>query len=89
MTRTDLLQLYLRLGLTLIPVKPRSKVPQVKWGDGWNPTGEEQIRWSPHIDLDRRVCLGPNPAILYFNSMEALYVYSSDPTYFGQEVDHG
>jgi hypothetical protein len=31
----------LRLGLTLIPLKPRSKVPLEKWRNRWNPTHEE------------------------------------------------
>jgi len=33
MTRTDLLQLCQRLGLTPIPLKPCSKEPLVRWGD--------------------------------------------------------
>ena len=46
MNRFDLLQLYLRLGLTPIPLKPRSKEALVRWGDGWNPTPEELARWA-------------------------------------------
>ena len=29
---------YLSLGLTIIPLKPRSKKPLVRWGSGWNPS---------------------------------------------------
>ena len=42
MTRIDLLEgeikHYLNLGLTVIPLKLRSKKPLVRWGSGWNPS---------------------------------------------------
>lgn len=111
MLRADLLQLYLRLGLTPIPLKPHSKEPLVRWANAWHPTHEgleawvsrpdinramccnprpeDQERWSSGRDFNWRIRSRPNQAISHFNSIEAFYVCSSDPTYFGQEVDHG
>jgi len=37
MNRLGLLRFYHRVGLTAIPLKPRSKAPLVKWRNGWNP----------------------------------------------------
>jgi hypothetical protein len=63
MTRTDLIRLYQQLGLTPIPLKPRSKEPLVKWGDGWNPTPELIAAWAAKPDINwgvrcgRRICI--------------------------------
>ena len=46
MTGTDLLQLRPHLGLTPIPLKPRSKDPLVKWGNSWNPSLEVLQVWA-------------------------------------------
>ena len=34
------IDLYLQIQLPLIPLKPQSKDPLVRWGDIWNPTSE-------------------------------------------------
>ena len=60
MTTTDLLQLYLGLGLIPIPLKPRSKEPLMRWSDGWNPRCEDNKRWPAHCDLNWPMCSGPN-----------------------------
>jgi len=45
MTRIDLLESeikkHLNLGLTVIPLRCRSKKPLVRWGSGWRPTTEQ------------------------------------------------
>ena len=71
MTRTDLLQLCLRLGLTPIPLKLCSKEPLVRWGKGWNPTASELWRWAAKPDINWGVRCGPELAVLDFDSLEA------------------
>lgn len=64
MTRPDLFLLCLRLGLTRIPLGPRSKKPLVKWGNGWDPTQAELevlasanktsvVQWHPSFNTTR------------------------------------
>lgn len=45
-----------------------------------NPRPEDQERWSSHRDFKCCIRPRPNQAISHFNSIEAFYVYSSDPT---------
>lgn len=75
MIRTDLLQLYQRLGLTPIPLKPRSKVPLGKWSDGWNPTLDELAAWGSTPDINWAVRCGENLAVLDFDSDEAFHKF--------------
>jgi hypothetical protein len=67
-TRTDLLQLYLQLGLTPIPLKPQSKKPLVKWGEGWKPTSGDLMRWAAKPDTNWGVRCGLELAVLDFDS---------------------
>ena len=41
MNRFCLLQLFLQLGLTLIPLKPYSQQTLIRWGHGWNAICQE------------------------------------------------
>ena len=37
---------YVQLGLTPIPLKPRSKEPLLKWGNGRSPMLQDLERWA-------------------------------------------
>lgn len=69
------LQLYQRLGLTPIPLKPRSKEPLVKWGTRWNPTSEELERWAARPSINWGVRCGESLAVLDFDSEDAYYEF--------------
>ena len=68
MSICDLLQLYQRLGLTPIPLKPRSKVPLVKWHNGWNPPREELEAWASRPDINWGARCGVEVAALDFDA---------------------
>lgn len=38
---------YVQLGLTPIPLKPRSKEPLLMWGNGRSPMLQDLERWAP------------------------------------------
>lgn len=80
MSRPDLLQLYQRLGLTPIPLKPRSKEPLVKWGDGWNPTSEELKAWASRPRINWGVRCGEKLAVLDFDSPNSYYHFTASHT---------
>ncbi|MFC1865709.1 CHC2 zinc finger domain-containing protein [Chloroflexota bacterium] len=46
MSNPNILEICDRYGLTPIPLKPRSKVPLVKWGNSWRPTPQEMKIWA-------------------------------------------
>jgi hypothetical protein len=73
--RFDLLQLYLRLGLTPIPLKPCSKEPLVRWGNGWNPSTEELQRWAAQAGLIWGIRGGPELAALDFDSADSFHSF--------------
>lgn len=73
MNRIHHLQLYTRLGLVPIPLKPRSKVPQIRWGDGWNPTPQDLEAWASRPNINWAVRCGENLAVLDFDSDEAFH----------------
>lgn len=72
------LQLYLRLGLTLIPLRPRSKEPLVRCGDRWNVTSEKLKRWFANPLVNIGVHRGENIAVLDFDSPEAFNTFRGD-----------
>lgn len=74
MTRTDLLQLYLRLGLMPIPLKPGSKEPLVKWRNGWNPTPAELQHWQRE-GCNWAVRCGCELAVLDFDSADLFHSF--------------
>jgi len=60
---------YVKIGLTPIPLKPRSKEPLVRWRNGWNPTYEELQAWATASkNLNWAVRCGPELAALDFDS---------------------
>jgi len=59
----DHLRLYRSLGLTAIPLKPRYKVPLVKWRDGWNPSPKELERFACDPSVNWGVRCGENLVI--------------------------
>lgn len=65
------LQLYLRLGLTPVPLKERSKEPLVKWRNGWNPTPEELEAWASKPNINWAVRCGDNLAGIDCDSEES------------------
>jgi hypothetical protein len=69
------LQLYQRLGLTPIPLKPRSKEPLVKWGDGWNPSPAELKQWAAKPGINWGVRCGPQLVVLDFDTADAFYSF--------------
>ncbi|MFH0847755.1 MAG: bifunctional DNA primase/polymerase [Chloroflexota bacterium] len=74
MTRTDLLRLYQRLGLTLIPLNPRSKAPPlVKWRNGWEPTPAELEWWLAKPGINWGARCGPELAAMDFDTPDAFY----------------
>jgi hypothetical protein len=68
---SDYLQVYLDLGLTPIPLKPRSKEPLVKWGNGWNPTLKELKRRARQPGINWGIQCGAEIAALDFDSENA------------------
>jgi hypothetical protein len=66
-------QFYHNFGLTPIPLKPRSKEPLVKWGDGWNPTAEELERWSSKPEINWGVRCGEELAVLDFDDPNSCF----------------
>jgi hypothetical protein len=67
------LQLYQRLGLTPIPLEPRSKKFLVKRGDGWNPIPEELASWAAKPGLNWAVRWGPELAVLDFDCQDTYH----------------
>jgi hypothetical protein len=67
----DLLVLCQRLGLIPIPLKPRSKEPLLRWGNGWNPSIEELQHWAARAGINRGVRCGAEVAVLHFDWPEA------------------
>jgi hypothetical protein len=70
------LQFYQRLGLTPIPLKPRSKEPLVKRGDGWNPIPEELACWAAKPGLNWAVRCGPKLAVLDFDCQDTYHKFA-------------
>jgi hypothetical protein len=70
MTRTDLLRLCQRLGLTAIPLNPGSKEPLVRWGNGWKPSTEELQHSATRPGINWAVRGGPEVASLDFDSAD-------------------
>jgi len=68
------LQLYFQLGLTPIPLKPRSKEPPVRWRDGWSPTLEELQIWASQ-SVNWGVRCRKNLAVLDLGSQSAYYCF--------------
>ncbi|MFQ5873812.1 MAG: hypothetical protein ACE5JL_08425 [Dehalococcoidia bacterium] len=54
---------YLHLGLTPVPLRPRSKGTLVRRGNGWNPTIEQAGRWfaNPEVNVGVRCGGGALP----------------------------
>jgi len=71
------LQLYLRLGLTPVPLKWRSKKPMVKWRNGWNPTAEDLEAWASRPDINWGAPCGPNLAVIDCDSEELFHDFTS------------
>jgi len=69
---SDYLQVYLDLGLTFIPLKPRSKEPLVKWGNGCNPTLKELKRRARQPGINWGIRCGAEMAALDFDTENAL-----------------
>jgi hypothetical protein len=67
------LQLYLRLGLTPIPLKPRSKEPLVKWGNGYNPSDEDLEQWATQPDFNWGIRCGEELAVLDFDNQDSFH----------------
>ncbi|MFC2014164.1 bifunctional DNA primase/polymerase [Chloroflexota bacterium] len=71
------LELYRHLNLTPIPLKPKSKVPLVRWTDGnWNPTLAELQAWACKPNINWGVRCGENLAALDFDSEEAFFSFT-------------
>jgi len=71
MDRNDLLQLYVRLGLTPIPLKPRSKIPLVRWRRNWNPSPSDLAPWASQADTNWGVRCGPNLVAFDFDDSDS------------------
>ena len=67
----DHLQLYLNFGLIPIPLKPRSKEPLVRWGNGWNPTQKELQLWASRPGINWAVRCGDKLAVIDCDSEDA------------------
>jgi len=75
MTRTDLLLLCQRFGLTPIPLKRHSKEPLVRWGNRWNPSTEELQHWAAQAGLNWGIRGGPELAALDFDSADSSHSF--------------
>lgn len=69
------LQLYQRLGLTPVPLRPRSKEPLVRWGDDWNPGFEQLHTWASQPGINWGVRCGPELAVLDFDWPKAFNTF--------------
>ena len=70
------LELYRRLGLNVIPLKPRSKEPLIQWGElqQRKATDDELKRWFSRGDVNVGIVCGSvsgNLAVLDFESLES------------------
>lgn len=72
------LDLFLRLGLTPVSLKPRPKQPLVRWANGCNPSTRELEHWASQPGLNWGVRCGPEPADLDFDTMEASHSFLQD-----------
>lgn len=70
-----LIELYQRLSLTPIPLKQRSKVPLVKWQDGWNPTADVLGHWLAKPGTNWGVRCGEKLAVLDFDSDDSFHSF--------------
>lgn len=62
------IDLYLRLGVTSIPLKPCSKEPFVRWTqENWNPSREELENWAQKEEINWAVRCSPELAVLAFD----------------------
>ena len=68
----DELQHYSSLGLTIIPLKFRSKRPVVRWGNGWNPS-IEQLQSYFTIPANVGVLCGKSLAVIDCDSDKAYF----------------
>ena len=65
---TKQLNAYLRLGLTVIPLRPRCKKPLVKWSaSDWNPTASDIRKWANRPDINIGLRCGEDIAVLDFD----------------------
>lgn len=72
---TQEVDLYLSLGLTPIPLKYRSKQPLVRWGEEWNPTSQDLLRWAANRRINWAVRGGPELAILDFDQEHSFHAF--------------
>ena len=63
------LELFHHLDLIPIPLKPKSKIPLVKWSDeSWKPTPVELEAWASKPGVNWGVLCGENLAVIDFDS---------------------
>lgn len=66
---------YLKLGLTPVPLRPRSKTPLVKWRNGWTPTLAHLKRFAASLGLNWGVRCGAELAALDFDSEDCFHTF--------------
>jgi len=67
----QVIDLYLQLHLTPVPLKPRCKEPPRPWGNGWNLTRQELGQWFANHTVNTGLSCGENLAVIDCDSQEA------------------